>query len=137
MTWAILRAADRHMRNPATPDPIHRSSAPTTAPHLSRHTYRARELEGLGLPGALNEANNDNHAGPVALLEPLRFGEYLRERNLINDEQLIAALAAHWSERRFSIGRTLVEQGILSLEQVEAEARAYHHELDVVEVHQD
>lgn len=71
---------------------------------------------------------------PAAILEPLRFGEYLRERNLITDEQLIAALAAHWSDRRFTIGRTLVEQGILPFELVEAEARAYHHELDVVEV---
>jgi hypothetical protein len=69
-----------------------------------------------------------------AVLEPVRFGEYLRERNLITDEQLLAALAAHWSDRRFPIGRTLVEQGILPLELVEAEARAYHHELDVVEI---
>lgn len=69
-----------------------------------------------------------------AVLEPLRFGEYLRERNLITDEQLLAALASHWSERRMTIGRTLVAQGILPLELVEAEARAYHHELDVVEI---
>ena len=71
-----------------------------------------------------------------AILEPVRFGEYLRERNLITDEQLIAALGQHWSDRRFSIGRTLVEQGVLPLELVEEEARAYHHDLDVVEVHQ-
>jgi hypothetical protein len=71
---------------------------------------------------------------PNAILEPLRFGEYLRERNLITDEQLLAALAEHWSDRRFTIGRTLVEQGILPIELVEAEARAYHDDLDVVEV---
>ena len=69
-----------------------------------------------------------------AILEPVRFGEYLRERNLITDEQLLAALASHWSDRRFTIGRTLVEQGILPFELVEAEASAYHHDLDVVEL---
>lgn len=73
-------------------------------------------------------------AGPAAILEPLRFGEYLRERNLITDEQLLAALGSHWSERRWSIGRTLVEQGILPLDLVEAEARAYHDDLEVVEI---
>ena len=78
--------------------------------------------------------NPSSLTSAAAVLEPLRFGEYLRERNLITDEQLIAALASHWSDRRFSIGRTLVEQGILPLELVEAEARAYHHELDVVEI---
>jgi hypothetical protein len=71
-----------------------------------------------------------------AVLEPVRFGEYLRERNLITDEQLLAALAEHWSDRRFTIGRTLVEQGILPFDLVEAEARAYHDDLDIVEVGQ-
>jgi hypothetical protein len=73
----------------------------------------------------------------AAILEPVRFGEYLRERNLITDEQLLAALAAHWSDRRHTIGRTLVEQGILPFELVEAEASAYHHDLDVVELDVD
>jgi hypothetical protein len=73
-------------------------------------------------------------AQAAAILEPLRFGEYLRERNLITDEQLLAALATHWSDRQHTIGRTLVEQGILPLELVEAEARAYHDDLDVVEI---
>jgi hypothetical protein len=73
----------------------------------------------------------------AAILEPVRFGEYLRERNLITDEQLLSALASHWSDRRFTIGRTLVEQGILPFELVEAEASAYHHDLDVVELDVD
>jgi len=85
----------------------------------------------LPLP-ALPRHSTSRHVG--AMLAPLRFGEYLRERNLITDEQLLAALASHWSERRCSIGRTLVELGILPLDLVEAEARAYHDELDVVEV---
>jgi hypothetical protein len=71
---------------------------------------------------------------PAAILVPLRFGEFLRERHLITDEQLLAALAVHWSERRAPIGRTLVDQGVLPLEIVEAEARAFHDDLDVVEV---
>jgi hypothetical protein len=78
-------------------------------------------------------ARTRNHS-PTPALEPVRFGEYLRERNLISDEQLLAALACHWSERRWPIGRTLVEQGILPLELVEAEARAYHHDLEIVEI---
>jgi len=76
----------------------------------------------------------DSRPIPVAILEPLRFGEFLRERHMITDEQWLAALASHWSDRRWTIGRTLVEQGILPIEIVEAEARAYHHDLDVVEI---
>jgi len=77
------------------------------------------------------------HHAPAAILVPLRFGEFLRERHLITDEQLIAALAEHWSERQAPIGRTLVDQGVLPLEIVEAEARAFHDDLDVVEVDAD
>jgi hypothetical protein len=72
-----------------------------------------------------------------ATLEPVRFGEFLRERNLINDEQWLAALAEHWSapstERR-TIGATIVERGFLPAEVVEAEARTFHDDLDVIEV---
>ena len=75
---------------------------------------------------------------PVAILEPVRFGEFLLTRNLITDEQWLAALADHWSGaisgRRRRIGTTLVEWGFLEPETVEAEARAFHEDLDVVEV---
>lgn len=72
---------------------------------------------------------------PAATLEPVRFGEFLRDRNLITDEQWLAALADHWSApRRRLLGAVIVDQGFLPIEVVEAEARAFHDELDVVEV---
>lgn len=70
-----------------------------------------------------------------ATLEPVRFGEFLRDRNLITDEQWLAALADHWSApKRQRIGATIVARGFLPAAIVEAEARAFHDELDVVEV---
>jgi len=78
---------------------------------------------------------------PAALapaLVTVRFGEFLRERRLIDDEQWLAALAAHWSaglsgpRRRF--GDTLVELGVLPCEVVERAAEVFHDGLDVVEV---
>jgi hypothetical protein len=74
-------------------------------------------------------------ARPIATLETVRFGEFLRDRHLISDEQWLAALADHWSApRRRMIGLAIVENGFLSWEQVEAEARVFHDDLDVVEV---
>jgi hypothetical protein len=69
----------------------------------------------------------------MAELQPVRFGEFLRERNLITEEQWIAALASHWSERRSTIGRTIADQGYLPLREVERQAAAFH-DLDVVEL---
>lgn len=76
-----------------------------------------------------------------ATLEPVRFGEFLRDRNLISDEQWLAALAQHWSEplnsgfgRRRLIGTTIVDSGFLPADVVEAEARIFHDDLEVVEV---
>ena len=71
----------------------------------------------------------------IATLEPVRFGEFLRDRHLIDDEQWLAALADHWSaptRRRF--GASVIAHGFLPAEIVEAEARAFHDDLDVVEV---
>lgn len=65
----------------------------------------------------------------------VRFGEFLRDRQLINDEQWLAALAAHWSanpRRRF--GDTLVELGLLPSAVVEDAADVFHDGLDVVEI---
>ena len=71
----------------------------------------------------------------IATLEPVRFGEFLRDRKLITEEQWLPALADHWSSPvRRSIGATIVARGFLSLEVVEAEARVFHDDLDVVEV---
>jgi len=76
-----------------------------------------------------------------ATLEPVRFGEFLRDRNLISDEQWLAALAEHWSEpllgRRRLIGTTIIEKGYLPAEVVEAEARVFHDDLEVIEIVQD
>ena len=72
----------------------------------------------------------------LATLEPVRFGEFLRDRNLISDEQWLAALAFHWSARprRKRIGATIVDLAFLPAEIVEAEARVFHDDLDVIEV---
>ena len=70
-----------------------------------------------------------------ATLEPVRFGEFLLLRHRISDEQWLAALAAHWSAvKRRKIGVTIVESGFLTADAVEAEARAFHDEIEVVEV---
>lgn len=74
-----------------------------------------------------------SHPQP-ATLEPVRFGEFLRDRNLISDEQWLAALADHWSTPHRTIGATIVDNGFLPIEVVEAEARTFHDDLDVVEV---
>jgi hypothetical protein len=75
---------------------------------------------------------------PVATLEPVRFGEFLLARNLISDEQWLAALAEHWSAAvaglRQRIGNTIIDHGFLAKEVVEREARAFHDEIEVVEV---
>ena len=79
-----------------------------------------------------------NAASSPATLEPVRFGEFLRDRHLISDEQWLAALAEHWSEpllgRRRLIGTTIIENGYLPAEVVEAEARVFHDDLDVIEI---
>jgi hypothetical protein len=79
--------------------------------------------------------NSPRH--PVATLEPVRFGEFLLLRNLISDEQWLAALAEHWSaagSRRMPIGSTIVANGFLAKEVVERAAREFHDDIEVVEV---
>jgi len=78
-----------------------------------------------------------NSPRPLATLEPVRFGEFLLLRNLISDEQWLAALADHWSAAsaaRRSIGTTIVSKGFLAPEIVERAAREFHDEIDVVEI---
>ena len=78
----------------------------------------------------------------VATLEPVRFGEFLRDRSLITDEQWLAALAEHWCamafgdrhKRKRRIGNTIVDLRFLPADIVEAEARVFHDDLEVVEV---
>jgi hypothetical protein len=74
---------------------------------------------------------------PVATLEPVRFGEFLLHRKLISDEQWLAALAIHWSAPghvRRPIGSTIVASGFLAPDVVEAEARVFHEEIEVIEI---
>ena len=109
-----------------------------------------------GPDAALRPLETD--AAPLATLEPIRFGEFLRDRALITEEQWLAALADHWSARvgrsprgarrarpgqglrseqrreQRSIGATIVACGFLPREVVEAEARVFHEDLEVVEV---
>jgi hypothetical protein len=74
---------------------------------------------------------------PAATLEPVRFAEFLLLRSKITDEQWLAALAEHWSApggNRRRIGSTIIAHGFLAPEVFEAEARAYHDEIEVVEI---
>jgi hypothetical protein len=68
-------------------------------------------------------------------LQAVRFGEFLRDKSLITEEQWLSALASHWSERRVTIGRTIADHGYLSTPEIEQHAAAFH-DLDVVEVEQ-
>ena len=81
---------------------------------------------------------NTDHAPQAATLEPVRFGEFLRDRKLISDEQWLAALASHWSAAlrgtRRRIGATIIENGFLPKDIVESEARVFHDDLEVIEV---
>lgn len=73
----------------------------------------------------------------IATLEPVRFGEFLRDRQLISDEQWLAALAAHWSAAspsRRRIGKIIVDAGFLPEQVVEAEARVFHDDLEIIEL---
>lgn len=71
-------------------------------------------------------------------LEPVRFGEFLLARHQISDEQWLAALAEHWSHavegKHERFGQTIVAHGVLARETVEAEARAFHDEIEVIEI---
>lgn len=72
---------------------------------------------------------------PRAHLVAVRFGEFLRDCELISDEQWLAALAAHWSEEpRRRIGDIVVAHGYLTADVVERAASQFHDGLDVVEV---
>jgi hypothetical protein len=46
---------------------------------------------------------------------------------MISDEQWLAALAWHWSDRTSRIGETIVACGFLPDQVVESEARVFHN----------
>lgn len=68
----------------------------------------------------------------IARLLPIRFGEYLCEKALITDEQLLDALGDHWSNGG-RIGAAIARRGYLSQERIEAMAAEYHG-LEVIEI---
>jgi hypothetical protein len=57
-------------------------------------------------------------------LQPLRFGDFLVEKRLIDDGQLLDALADHWMSGR-PIGETVVRRGYLTAEQVRLQLREF------------
>ncbi len=70
-----------------------------------------------------------------ARLVAVRFGEFLRDCELISDEQWLAALASHWSEEpRRRIGDIVVAHGYLPADVVERAAHQFHDGLEVVEI---
>ena len=87
---------------------------------------------------SLRAAKRMEESRRLATLEPVRFGEFLLHRQQITDEQWLAALADHWSDmtsgKRQRIGDTIAGHGYLAAETVEAEARVFHDEIEVVEI---
>ena len=78
-----------------------------------------------------------NDPRPLATLEPVRFGEFLLHRGLIDDHQWLCALADHWSAtpaRKMPIGSAIVARGFLARDVVEREARVFHEDIEIVEV---
>ena len=73
-----------------------------------------------------------NVAAQRRALQRIRFGEFLLERRLISDEQLLAALGDHWSNGG-TIGAAISRSGFLPLDEVERQAALYH-DLDVIEI---
>jgi len=54
-------------------------------------------------------------------VEPVRFGDYLVERKLIDEGQLLDALADHWMTGR-KIGETLTLKGYLRPDELDQPA---------------
>ncbi len=68
----------------------------------------------------------------AARLMPIRFGEYLCEKELISDEQLLDALGDHWANGG-KIGAAIARRGFMSEIDVERLAAEYHS-LTIVEI---
>ena len=56
---------------------------------------------------------------------PMRFGEFLYENTCLSEEQLIEALADHWSNGG-TIGTAICRRGFLSREEIEQWAEIFH-----------
>ena len=57
-------------------------------------------------------------------LRPFRFGDFLVERKLISEGELLDALAEHWMSGR-RIGESIARKGYLPTSEVEKLAREY------------
>ena len=80
----------------------------------------------------MSQPHNNPLPTPNPGLSSIRFGEYLYQRELISEEQLLEALGDHWSNGG-TIGAAICRQGILEREEVERQAAAYHA-VETVEV---
>lgn len=58
------------------------------------------------------------------MLKPIRFGDYLLERALVTEAQLLDALADHWVSGR-RIGDAIARRGYLDKDAVERYAHEY------------
>ncbi|MCC7000156.1 MAG: hypothetical protein IT370_36490 [Deltaproteobacteria bacterium] len=67
------------------------------------------------------------------VLMPIRFGEFLVERRVLAEGELLDALADHW-QTGVRIGDVIAGRGFAERAAIEACAREYHGELPVVEV---
>ena len=65
-------------------------------------------------------------------LKPIRFGEFLVERQVLSDGQLLDALAEHWAMGT-RLGETIVARGYLPQAEVDRYVREYQN-LNVVYV---
>jgi len=59
-------------------------------------------------------------------LVPVRFGEFLVERQLIDEGQLLDALAEHWMTGR-KLGESIARKGYLPPAEVEQLASEFHN----------
>lgn len=59
-------------------------------------------------------------------LVPVRFGEFLVERQLIDEGQLLDALAEHWMTGR-KLGESIARKGYLPAGEVERLASEFHN----------
>jgi hypothetical protein len=59
-------------------------------------------------------------------LQPVRFGDFLVERKLINEGQLLDALAEHWMSG-CRIGESIARKGYIASHEIERLAREFEN----------
>lgn len=107
----------------------------TATPSWSDDPELAPRARGLDRGPEQPSDAGEQVAAPRAHLVAVRFGEFLRDCDLITDEQWLAALASHWSEEpRRRIGDIVIAHGYLPAEVVEQAAHEFHDGLEVIEV---